>query len=202
MNLLRIIFISSTLLFSCKNKPEKQNEDFNAFGFISRKDELKLTKDYYMETYRFHMILFTYHDSIFQFELKNNQPLFYYLKVGQKATNDLMSKLEPYRKTTLKEQLKSTSEVNVSSSCGPEGYFLFSQNLTFGIFDYSVYLDLHRSLRVGKKIPLKPHQFPKIFQTIYHTMNSNHWEYYMSDEYVYRNIRIYRKAHLFPQTNK
>ena len=196
MRLLFTTCIATILLFSCENKKKVLNEDFSAIGFVSRGYEMQLPKNLYMEIYQFHFILFTYHDTVFQVEIKNNQPVYSYLKVGQRAKDSLAAALKPYKTTSLKKQLKLITKIYDHPSCAPAGYFLFSRNLNFGIFHYAVYGDLYRHFLCGKEVRLKESQFPKIYQTIYHTLNSKHWDYFMSDDYRYKEVRTYQRSHI------
>ena len=108
--------------------------------------------------------------------------------------DSLQSVFNWYGKTTLQKQLKSMRENGYRESCAPEGYFLLRKGETsnFGLFEYEDYRLWIRRYN-NKKIILGGKQFPKIYPTIYHMLNSMQWDYFMSNDYYYKDIRTYRK---------
>ena len=106
-----------------------------------------------------------------------------------------------YGKTTLQKQLKSMRENGYRESCAPEGYFLLRKGETsnFGLFEYEDYRLWIRRYN-NKKIILGGKQFPKIYPTIYHMLNSMQWDYFMSNDYYYKNVRTYHHAYFIGDT--
>lgn len=195
-----IPFLIVTLL-SCKNEPKPLSEDFQAICFVSDGNEIALGESVYMNAPVIHYIVFTYHDTIFQVSIGQKKSVYSYLKTRNHGKDSLESLLKEYNRTSLKKQVQLMKKMHsdLSSGCGPQGYFLFRKNynLNFGIFTYRKYTDWNRKY-VYKEIPLTINQFPKIYSTIYHTLNSKQWDYFMSDDYYYKDVRTYRKFQFEP----
>lgn len=183
-------------LVSCKHEPKVLSEDFQAICFVSNGDEIELGNGLYMNSPTIHYILFLYHDTIFQVQIKNKKNSWSYLTPRNKGKDSLISLLKKYNKTSLKEQLHliQKTDYTVNSSCVPEGYFLCKKHetLNFGLFNYRDY-DYWSRHYYWKETKLHSYQFPKIYSTIYHTFNSKQWDYLMSDEYYYKYVRTYQK---------
>ncbi|MGV3610070.1 MAG: hypothetical protein ACO1N0_03910 [Fluviicola sp.] len=194
MRSLFIVLVSVIALVSCKGENKPLSEDFNAICFVSLGNEIELGNDLYMHSPKIHYILFTYHDTVFQAAIKDEKTTYSYLKFRNKGKDSLQSIFKEYNKTTLAEQLKSLKKNEILISCAPEGYFL-SGNMdqtNFGIFYYNDYGNWLRRYS-HKEIKLKSDQFPNIYNTIYHTMNSKQWDYVMSNDYYYKDVRAYGK---------
>ncbi|WP_341903431.1 hypothetical protein [Fluviicola taffensis] len=194
---MKFIFSLSLILVvlsSCKDKVKPLNEDFNAICFISNGDEIEVGNEVFMNLPKIHYILFIYHDTVFQSVIKNGESIYSYLKLRNHGKDSLQAILKQYDKTSLKKQLKSMKVHNDNGiNCAPAGYFLSGSNkkLNFGIFRYNDYSYWSRKYSY-KEIKLESNQFPKIYQTIYHTLNSKQWDYFMSDDYYYKEIRTFR----------
>ncbi|AEA44853.1 hypothetical protein [Fluviicola taffensis] len=187
---------------SCRQNSKPLNEDFSAVCFLDSGDKVEVGSGVFMNPPKIHSILFVYHDSVFQVQIKNKKSSYFYLKCRKTPKDSLLSLFSIYGKTTLKEQLKNKEETNCSSSCAPECYFLFknSKKINFGIFYYHDYSEWTR--RFGQnEVKLNPNQFPSIYQTIYHTLNSKHWDYFMSNDYYYKAIRTYRHVEFTNDSN-
>jgi hypothetical protein len=195
---MKIILASLTLILvfiSCNSELETNmvDEDFQAIGFVSKGNEISLGNGRFMHSFKFQLILFVYHDTIFQVEINNDKPTYYYLKCSQETKGSLIAELDRYNQTSLKEQLIDIKKNNLLSSCAPDGYFLFNKNekMNFGLFAYeSLYQWFIKSKR---QIKLTDREFPKIYESIFHTLNSKGWDYFMSDDYHYKELRFYYK---------
>lgn len=189
-----ILLLASILLPACKEKIKPLNEDFHAICFVSNGDEMELGNGIFMNRPEIHFIQFVYHDTVFRVHIENKKSTYSYLKFRNKGKDSLLSLLKQYDKTSLNQQLKSITETNCNASCAPKGYFLFKKNekLNFGLFLYADYDNWVIKNRYHETT-LKNSQFPKIYQTIYHTFNSKQWDYLMSDDYRYKDVRTYRR---------
>lgn len=186
-------FITITILASCKNNPEPLNEDFYTIGYDRKGHEIKLNDSLFFEVPKLKFIVFLYHDSIFKVEIDHENKQHYSLLTGNDRTKiALDSTFKSYRKTTLNSQLKDLRKHKTRYGCFSDGYFLFRTNeqLQFGLFDFMNYYDWKKHYS-SIEISLKPNQFPKIYQTIYHTFNSKWWDYYMSNEYHFKELRLH-----------
>lgn len=190
----------STLLISCKEKTTPLSEDFHAICFVSNGDEIELGNGVFMNTPKIHFIQFVYHDTVFRVHIENKKSTYSYLKFRNKGKDSLLSLLKQYDKTSLNQQLKSITEMNCDASCAPEGYFLFKKNeiLKFGLFLYADYSKWSKRYSC-KEVTLKSSQFPKIYQTIFHTFNSKQWDYFMSDDYHYKDVRTHHRIQFIEQ---
>ena len=200
MKIVLFALITITILTSCKNDSVPLNEDFHAICFVSNGGEIDLGSGVFMNRPQIHFIQFVYHDTVFQVHIKNQKSTYSWLKFRNKGKDSLLSVLEQYDKTSLKQQLKSMQETNVDASCAPEGDFLFKKDekFNFGLFLYNDYSNWLKGYRY-KEVKLKNTQFPKVYQNIYHTFNSKQWDYLMSDDYHYKDVRTYGKHDLFFQ---
>lgn len=194
---MKLIFGSLLLFFyisSCQNNSSKLKEDYQALGFISNGEEVQISKDLFLNAKKFHYFLFLYHDTIFQV-VNHKEITYYYFEPNKKMIDSLKSALKPYTKITLHEELISMKKNGYRGSCGPEGYFLFEKNekMNFGVFDHRNYNDWRKQFK-NKPKEIKKNKFPKIFQSMYHKFNSKHWDYFMSTEYHYKDVRCYGKA--------
>ncbi|TSJ42335.1 hypothetical protein [Fluviicola chungangensis] len=184
------------VLSSCKNELQTISEDFQAICLVSNGAEIELENGVYMSPPTIHYVLFLYHDTIFQVSIGQKKSVYSYLKTRNHGKDSLESLMKEYNGTSLKKQVQLMKKMhsNLSSDCGPLGYFLFRKNynLNFGIFPYREYTDWNRKY-VYKEIPLTINQLPKIYSTIYHTLNSKQWDYFMSNDYYYKDVRTYRK---------
>ncbi len=197
---MKFIFIITIWLFalaSCKGEPKVLSEDFQAICFVSNGDEIGLGNEVYMNSPTIHYVLFLYHDTIFQVQIKDKKNSWSYLTPRNKGKDSLIFLFRKYDNTTLKEQLHllKKRKYTVNSSCGPEGYFLCKKHekLNFGLFNYRDYSYWSRYY-YWKETKLHSYQFPKIYSTIYHTFNSKQWDYLMSDDYYYKDVRTYQKV--------
>lgn len=181
-------------LVSCKHEPKVLSEDFQAICFVSNGDEIALGNGVYMNRPVIHYVLFLYHDTVFQVQISDKQPAYFYLKCRRNGKDSLESLFEKYDKFSLNEQLKVMEKNGYEGTCAPNGYFLTrkSETLNFGLFTYMDYYEWSRHYH-WKEIKLNPGQFPKIYPTIYHTLNSKQWDYFMSDAYYYKDVRTHRK---------
>lgn len=194
MKFIFIILLLAGIFVSCKTKAKPLNEDFNAICFVSNGDEIEIEDGVFINPPKIHYTLFIYHDTIFQSVIKNGENIYSYLKLRKHGKDSLQAILKQYDKTTLKKQLKSMKLPNDNGiNCTPEGYFLSgsNENLNFRIFQYNDYSYWSRKYSY-KEIKLESSQFPKIYSTIYHTLNSKQWDYYMSDDYFYKDVRTFR----------
>lgn len=204
---MKFIFMIALLLFtlvSCKDKTKALSEDFQAICFVSNGDEISLGNGVYMNSPTIHYVLFLYHDTIFQVQIKDKKNSWSYLTPRNNGLDSLISLFKKYDNTTLKEQLHliQKRDYTVNSSCGPKGYFLCKKDekLNFGLFNYRDYNYWSRYYS-WKETKLHSYQFPKIYSTIYHTLNSKKWDYLMSDDYYYKEVWIYRKIEFLPKSN-
>lgn len=187
-----LLMISIFFFFGCKEEEKKLNEDYQAICFVSNGDEIALGNGTYMNPPIIHYVLFLYHDTIFQVQIQNEKSTYSYLKYRNKGKDSLQSLFKKYNQTSLYEQLKSMKKNNYQGTCAPNGYFLSKSNqkLNFGLFLYRDYYDWSRKYS-WKQISLTSAQFPKIYSTIYHTLNSKQWDYFMSNEYYYKDVRTH-----------
>ncbi len=141
-------------LVSCKHEPKVLSEDFQAICFVSNGDEISLGNGVYMNSPTIHYVLFLYHDTIFQVQIKDKKNSWSYLTPRNKGKDSLISLLRKYNKTSLKEQLHliQKTDYTVSSSCGPKGYFLCKKNekLNFGLLTI-VITAIGQDTIIGKK---------------------------------------------------
>lgn len=180
------------ILSSCE-EPKPLSENFWAIGYDGRGHEITLNDSMCFEVPTLKCIVFLYHDSIFKVEIdQKNKDHYSLLKTNTKAKDTLISIFDTYRKTTLNSQLKEIQEHGMKHGCFTDGYFLFSttKKLQFGLFEFTKYYNW-RSHYHSKEIILTPKQFPKIYQTIYHQFNSKWWDYYMSNEYHFKDLRVH-----------
>lgn len=196
-------FLLIIFLFSaCKEDEKRLNENYKAICFVSNGDETEVGNGVYMNPPTIHYVLFIYHDTIFQVQIRNKKSTYSYLKYRNKGKDSLQSTFNAFDKTSLKEQLQLMKKIQMtkSSGCGPEGYFLSQKNykLNFGIFPYGEYNDWHGRY-IYKEVPLTINQFPKIYSSIYHTLNSKQWDYFMSNDYYYKEVRTYRHIQFEPK---
>jgi hypothetical protein len=197
---MKFIFIIALLLFtlvSCKDKTKALSEDFQAICFVSNGDEISLGNGVYMNSPTIHYVLFLYHDSLFQMEMEQKKERYCLLKCSSKTKDSLTALLKSYEQISLKDQLKK----GLRRSCGPTSYFLKEspRKKNFVHFDYMDYVDWRMHNRI-KEIDLEKNSFPRIYSTIYHTLNSKKWDYLMSDDYYYKEVRTYCKIE-FIQNN-
>lgn len=185
-----MIILSILFLVSCNSEQKPLDENFNTICFINDTYEIEVGNGAYMNIPKIQYVLFIYHDTIFQVSIENEKSTYSFMKLRNKGKDSLQSIFKEYDKTYLKKQLKSMKENNYHGTCAPNGYFLSrnDEKLNFGIFFYRDYSNWIRRYS-HKEIQLKPAQFPQIYQTIYHTLNSKQWDYVMSDEYYYKDIR-------------
>ncbi|MDH4473324.1 MAG: hypothetical protein QE487_12015 [Fluviicola sp.] len=195
---MKIILASLTLILvfvSCNSERETKmiNEDFQAIGFVGKGNEISVGNGLFMHSFKFQLILFVYHDTIFQIEINNDKPTYSYLKCSKETKGTLITALDRYNQTSLKEQLIDIKKNNLLGSCAPDGYFLFKKNakLNFGLFAYESINDWIRKDK--RQIKLTDREFPKIYESIFHTLNSKGWDYFMSDDYHYKKLRFYYK---------
>lgn len=186
-------FITITILASCKNNPEPLNEDFYAIGYDRRGHEIIINDSLCFEVPILKFIVFLYHDSVFKVEIDHKKKQHFSLLKGTNQSKEaLIPIFNSYRKTTLKSQLKHIQKHGIIHGCFSDGYFLFRTNeqLQFGLFDFMNYYDWKKHYP-SNEIRLRPDQFPRIYQTIYHTFNSKWWDYYMSNEYHFKELRLH-----------
>lgn len=193
---MKFIFIIPFLilaLVSCKHEPKVLSEDYQAIAYDGRDHEISINDTLVFEVPKLKGIVFLYHDSIFKVEIDyKNKQHFSLIKANNKSLDSLISLFKFYQKTILGAQLKEIKEHGIAHGCYKDGYFLFSkqENLQFGLFEFQKYYDwLLRYPPV--ETSLKANQFPKIYQTIYHTFNSKWKDYYLSNEYHYEELRIH-----------
>ncbi|WP_343636811.1 hypothetical protein [Fluviicola sp.] len=190
MKLIYSILCILILLTSCKSENTPLNEDFRAICFVSNGDEIELGNGIYMNPPVIHYVLFLYHDTIFQVQIRDKKSTCSYLKCRRNGKDSLESLFKEYDETSLNEQLKVMKKNGYLGTCSPDGYFLTRKNeiLNFGLFIYMDYNQWSKHY-YWKEIKLDPGQFPKIYPTIYHTLNSKQWDYFMSDDYYYKSVR-------------
>lgn len=193
------LFLGLILLHSCQDEPVVLNEDFYAMGFVSGNEEVNLGKGQYLETERIHFVLFIYHDTIFQVKREKKETQYSYLKCKPAVVDSLKSVFSAYEKTNLSVQLKEIQENGPRLSCIPDEYFLFRKGdrLNFGIIDFMDYYDWH-GRRATKEVKLKKYQFPEVYQFIYFGLNSNRWDYMMSNRYYFKEFLV-RDFTYFPK---
>lgn len=196
-----LFLINISVLSSCQVKEEQIIDDYKAVAIANINNEIKISPDLYMNQKKIGLILFIYHDTVFQAKLEGNKTTYAYLNWNKQLKDSLNSCLGLYKSTNLKKQLKDLRENGILMTCSPEGYFLFSSNeqLNFGLFNYRDLGDLVNSNHY-KEVVLSKNKFPKIYTTIYHTFNSKIWDYYMSNDYYYKENRTYKKVD-FVETN-
>ena len=185
-------FILIFLFFACKEDETRLNEDFCAIAYDGMNYEIKLNDSLCFEVPKLKFILFLYHDSIFKVEIdRENKEHYSLLKGSTKSQDTLNSLFNAYQKTTLKGQLKDIKENGIKHGCFTNGYFLIgrSDQTQFGLFDFTKYYEW-RTYSNSKEIELQSKHFPKIYHTIYHTLNSKFWDY-MSDEYHLKVLRTH-----------
>ena len=179
------------VLISCKDEPKALSEDFWAIGFDRRGHEIIINDSMCFEVPKLKCIVFLYHDSVFKVEIdrETNKEHYSLLTAENKAIDTLMATFDSYRKTNLKDQLQEFRENGLGYGCFSDGYFLFNttNKIQFGLFDFMNYYDWTKHCR-SKEMALTPKQFPKIYQTIFHTFNSKWRDYYLSNEYHYKEL--------------
>ena len=186
------------LMVSCDTKTSPTNENYEAIAFMGNGEEIQLGNNLYMESQKIGFILFIYHDTIFQAKIDSSETTYSYIVKNDKLLDSIKETFKRYGKTTLKKQLVSMKTNGYSGTCSPDSYFLFGSNtkINFGLFYYMDYYDLIRRAR-PKEITIPEQKIPKIYSTIYHTLNSKIWDYYMSNDYYYKNVRTYGKIDFF-----
>lgn len=202
MKFIFTFLLVSSLLFACKEETSTLNENFCAIGYDRRGHEIKLNDSLFFEVPKLKFIVFLYHDSIFKVEIDHENKQHYSLLKGNDRTKRaLASTFKSYKKTTLKDQLKDLQKGETKYGCFSDGYFLFRTNehIQFGLFDFMNYYEW-KGRHSSKEIALKPNQFPKIYQTIYHTFNSKWLDYYLSNEYNDKEHRTYRYIQFIKDT--
>lgn len=193
MKLIFSLLLVAMILTSCQEKAKPLNEDFSAIGYDRRGHEIVLNDSLCFDVPKLKFILFLYHDSIFKVEIDTeNKQHYSLLKENNRYKDTLTSIFDSYRKITLKGQLKDIQKHGMKDGCFHDGYFLFRTNeqIQFGLFDFMNYYNWRQHYS-PKEIELKPNQFPQIYQTIYHTFNSKWLDYYMSNEYHYKDLRVH-----------
>lgn len=159
-------------------------------------DSLRLNIPY------FHAILFTYHDSIFCAE-KNDSGIYSYsyLNMKREAFDQFYNMHKSYDGVRLSVQSKKTSGKGSYRGCGPIGYCMTMTNTSshFSHFSYGDFLNWsERSHNIP--VELTKEQFPKIYQWIEPAIEGEMLNYYFSDMYQYKNIRIQKMYKLrFPR---
>jgi hypothetical protein len=185
-------FLFAVLLASCKNEPKPLSEDFFAIAYDGRDHEITVNDSFALEVPKLKTIVFFYHDSIFKVELDHNTEHYSLVKTTLSTRKTLISLFNSYQKTTLKAQLKEIKEHGLKHGCYTDGYFLFGENnqLQFGLFEFNKYYKWQLRF-CPNEIPLNGKQFPKIYLQIYHTFNSKWKDYYFSDEYHFKDLRVH-----------
>ncbi|MGV3610071.1 MAG: hypothetical protein ACO1N0_03915 [Fluviicola sp.] len=189
-----LLFLSILLFASCKEESNQLSEDFWAIAHDSKGHKITLNDSTYFEVPKLQYIVFLYHDSVFKVEIDRETSKEHYslLTANDKVIDTLMASFDSYRKTNLKDQLQKFEENRLGYGCFSDGYFLFntSHKIQFGLFDFMNYYSWRKYGRL-KEMSLKPKQFPKIYQTVYHTFHSKWMDHYMSDEYHYKEQRTH-----------
>lgn len=201
MKFISTLFLCLILLASCNEEPKSPSEDFQAICFVSNGTEIALGNGIYMNPPVIHYMLFLYHDTIFQVQIRDKKSTYSYLKYRRHGKESLQLLFKTYDQTSLHEQLKSMKKNGYHGTCAPDGYFLSKNNgtLNFGLFIYRDYEDWSRH-HFWKQIDLPSAQFPAIYPTIYHTLNSKQWDYFMSNAYYYKDVRTHRKIKFLTDT--
>ena len=191
--LLICLFGTMLLIYYPIKNQHTLSENFWVIGYDGGGHEIDLDQEMCMNAPKVKFLLFVYHDSIFTIEMEQGyKQRFCFLKCTNQSKDSLMSLLEPYQKTTLKKQLNAIKEHGIPHGCFTDGYHLFNLNdhMQFGLFDFTSYY-YWRCHYPSKKIKLQPRQVPKVYEKIYHAFNSERWDYYMSNEYHYKGIRVH-----------
>lgn len=186
-------FLFPTLFFfSCSNKTE-QTEDYKAVCIVGKGIEIELGDSLFMTAHHINAILFLYHDTVFEVCFEKKQPEFYFFKCTEQDKKEFNQRFKPYEQTNLKEQLTDSTETGFIGNCLGKSYFLTnkSDQLNFGVVPM-IYHELIRRTKI-KTLKLSEVKFPKIYRSIYDSFNSNIWEYVMSEDYYYKQIRSYYK---------
>lgn len=193
MKIVLFALITITILTSCKNDSVPLNENFYAIGYDRRSHEIIINDSLTFEVPKLKFIVFFYHDTVFKVEIDDENKQHYSFLKGNTQSKEMLNEVfKSYQKTTLKGQLKHIQKHGMNLGCFSDGYFLFHKNdhTQFGLFDFMKYYDW-RKHHSSKEIPLKPKRFPKIYQTVYHTFNSKWWDFYMSNEYHFKEMRLH-----------
>ncbi len=193
-----LIVLAFYFMVSCDTKTSTTNENYEAIAFMDNGEEIQLGNNLFMKSQKIGAILFIYHDTIFQAKINGTKTTYSYMAKNDKLLDAIRGTFKPYRNTTLKKQLVSMKMKGYSGTCSPDTYFLIGSNtqINFGLFNYMDYYVVIRSART-KEISIPEQKFPKIFTTIYHTLNSKIWDYYMSNDYYYKDLRTYGKTNFF-----
>jgi hypothetical protein len=182
----------------CQVKQKPLSEDFWAIGYDGRRSQITINNDFVFEAPKLKCIIFLYHDSLFM--VKNDQddnPQISLLINNKREKDSLKSLFESYQKTSLHGQLKEIEAHGMPLGCFTDGYFLFRKHdqIQFGLFNFMRYYEWMLQYH-PKEIPLSLEKLPRIYPVIYHTFNSKWWDYYMSDTYHFKDLRIHYSSSL------
>lgn len=195
MNNIFYFLFPSLLVFSC-TQDKNVNEDYQASCIVGNGKEIELGDSLFMRCPQINAILFLYHDTVFEASLEKKNPNFYYFKCTEQDKKELKRLFKKYDDTNLTQQLTDSTETGFIGNCEGESYFLSQQSdqLNFGVIP----MFYHEWIRRNGIRPLKISEtkFPKMYQSIFNTFNSNIWEYVMSEDYYYKDVRTYRYGHL------
>ncbi|NBR13210.1 MAG: hypothetical protein EBQ94_04650 [Flavobacteriales bacterium] len=190
-NLLPLLIV--LLLFACKEKKEQttQNET-QVFCFFSGGKELKLQDNIYLN-YTFINSVFTkMGDSYYLTEFRNDKLYFYKLKFSQARQKLLDEGLHENRNCKLKNQITRRLKSRNSLHC-IDGYYYneFTNNFCYVSSKKNGQIVFNPKCR---KQRIYDRKTTTSLDYIYHKMNSLSLNYYLSKDFLYKDLRTFEKG--------
>lgn len=180
-----LILTFCTLTFnSCDIEKNTHSEDYEAIAITNQGNKIKIDQNQFIVAQKIRYILFIYHDTIFQAEInrKSSKLIFSFLSTKTKLKDSFNRVFSHYSNKSLNKQLQSIKKSN-RETCAPHSYILIKKKnqSNFCLFNYGEYYEIIKNAHY-KEIKLPKNKIPAIYFTIYHTLNSNIWDYFMSNE--------------------
>lgn len=171
------------ILSSCKTP--KKDDSIIAISLIE--SDPKLSEDLNFDCQKLCGIIFLYHDTIFKMEIANHK--YFYYNTPKKVNLEVQKMIKHPTGLTIKKQVEDIKKTPPSCNRG-SGYLYIKENnkSKFLLCPYSFFTDMNKLMK--KEIPINKAKLPQIFNSLYCEINSKHWDYFMSEDYAYKDFRI------------
>jgi hypothetical protein len=185
--LISFLFI---LLLSCSNKKQELTK-IQAFCIVGRGETLELEKKQFMDIDKINIMITRINNEFFETEFKNQTFIHHKLKIDHRILKEVKDSFDNNSKENINKQKENLRKSDVGCDLG-FGYFLDDSNTKNFCLLQSRELKNRLIFTRNKKEKVRDKYIEIKLEETYYKINSKRWDYYMSNEYVYKDLRTYR----------
>lgn len=186
-------------LFNCTNNKVHKTK-IEAIGFVFNGERVKLYENHFMNTQKITVVFTRINESIYETAIKDGKFIFYKLKLDKKSLTYFLEGFSENSTKNLDIQIKQKRSSN--AVCGLiDGYFINENKNKFCLLGSSKLADLITINFKNKRIEIKNNKTTKRLEDIYYKINSLSKDYFFSNKYHYKEVRVTEDLD-FPEPNK